>query len=273
VELRSYKPFVEYVDRVRTQYPCQTCFCPSPNFSSSAAGSQKVHTRVLVSTLCIPSCSSVLFCSVARLSVGCHELPYTIRLSGGPEPTFRASSHGYVLREDGTHCILLIAHIALCKSCLTPAHCISLIVYLTSYILHLTSYVLRLTPYVLHLTSYTLRLTPYILHLTPYTLRRTPYTLHLTPYILHLTPYVLRLTAYVLRLTSYILHLTSYVLHLTSYILHLTSYVLCLTFYILHLTSYTLHLTPYVLRLTSYILHFTSYIISYRIVYMYKSCV
>jgi hypothetical protein len=46
--------------------------------------------------------------------------------------------HGYVFREEGTHCILLIA---LCKSRLTPAHCISLIVYLTSYILyHIVSY-------------------------------------------------------------------------------------------------------------------------------------
>jgi hypothetical protein len=126
--------------------------------------------------------------------------------------------HGYVLREGGTHCILIIAHIALCKSRLTPTHCISLIVYLTSDILHLTSYTLRLTSYILHLTSHILHLTPYILHLTLY--------------ILHLTPYTLRLTSYALRLTSYILHLTPYVLHLTSYILHLTSYVLHLTSYI-----------------------------------------
>jgi hypothetical protein len=71
--------------------------------------------------------------------------------------------HGYVLREEGTHCILLIAHIALCKSRLTPAHCISHIVYLTSYILHLTSYALHLTPYALRLTLYTLHLTSYII--------------------------------------------------------------------------------------------------------------
>jgi hypothetical protein len=112
--------------------------------------------------------------------------------------------HGYVLRKEGTHCILLIA---LCKSRLTPAHCISLIVYLT--------------PYILHLTSYTLRLTPYVLRLTPY-------ILHLTSYILHLTSYVLRLTSYILHLTPYILHLTSYILHLTSYILYLISY--CIVF-------------------------------------------
>jgi hypothetical protein len=80
---------------------------------------------------------------------------------------------------------LLIAHIALCKSRLTPAHCISLIVYLTSYTLHLTSYVLHLTSYTLHLTSYALRLTSYILHLTSYTLRLTSYILHLTSYILY----------------------------------------------------------------------------------------
>jgi hypothetical protein len=61
------------------------------------------------------------------------------------------------------HCILLIA---LCKSRLTPAHCISLIVYLTPYTLRRTSYTLRLMPYVLHLT-------PYVLHLTPYALRLT----------------------------------------------------------------------------------------------------
>jgi hypothetical protein len=105
--------------------------------------------------------------------------------------------HGYVLREEGTHCILLIAHIALCKSCLTPAHCISLIVYLTSYTLQLTSYILHLTSYILHLTSY-------ILHLTSYTLHLMPYVLHLTPYVLHLTPYVLRLTSYILY------HIVSY---------------------------------------------------------------
>jgi hypothetical protein len=78
-------------------------------------------------------------------------------------------------REEGTHWILLIAHIALCKSRLTPAHCISLIVYLTSYTLYLTSYILHLTSYILHLTSYALRL--------------TSYTLHLTSYILHLISY------------------------------------------------------------------------------------
>jgi hypothetical protein len=61
--------------------------------------------------------------------------------------------HGYVLREEGTHCILLIAHVALCKARLTPAHCISLIVYLTPYTLHLTPYTLHLTPYTLGLTS------------------------------------------------------------------------------------------------------------------------
>jgi hypothetical protein len=97
--------------------------------------------------------------------------------------------HGYVLREEGTHCILLIAHIALCKSRLTPAHCIWLIVHLTSYTLHLTSYVLHLTPYTLHLT--------------PYALRLTSYTLRLTSYILRLTPYVLRRTSYILYLISY----------------------------------------------------------------------
>jgi hypothetical protein len=84
----------------------------------------------------------------------------------------------YVLREEGTHCILLIAHIALTKSRLTPAHCISLIVYLTSYILRLTSYILHLTSYNLHLTPYVLHLTPYVLHLTPYTLRLTSYILY-----------------------------------------------------------------------------------------------
>jgi hypothetical protein len=119
--------------------------------------------------------------------------------------------HGYILREEGTHCIFLIAHIALCKSRLTPAHCISLIVYLTSYILNLTPYILRLTSYILRLTSYILHLTPYTLRLTPYALRLTPYTLHLTPYILHLTPYILHLTSYILHLTSYILyHIVSY---------------------------------------------------------------
>jgi hypothetical protein len=102
--------------------------------------------------------------------------------------------HGYVLREEGT-----------ASQGLTPAHCISLILYLTSYILHVTPYTLCLTSYVLHLTSY-------ILHLTPHTLR-------LTSYILHFTPYILRLTSYILHLTSYILHLTSYILHLISYII------------------------------------------------------
>jgi hypothetical protein len=89
--------------------------------------------------------------------------------------------HRYVLREEGTafqgltpaHCILLIAHIALCKSCLTPAHCISLIVYLTPYTLCLTSYILRLMFYILRLTPYTLHLnvlclTSYIPHLISY---------------------------------------------------------------------------------------------------------
>jgi hypothetical protein len=127
--------------------------------------------------------------------------------------------HGYALREEGTHCILLIAHIALCKSLFTPAHCISLIVYLTSYTIRLTSYVLHLTSYVLHLTSYTLHLTSYVLRLTSYALHLTSYTLRLTSYTLHLTPYILRLTSYTLRLTSYTLRLTSYILHLTSYII------------------------------------------------------
>jgi hypothetical protein len=51
VELRSYKPFVEYLGLVRTQYRSQTCFCPCPDFSFSAAGGQAVHNRDLVSTL------------------------------------------------------------------------------------------------------------------------------------------------------------------------------------------------------------------------------
>jgi hypothetical protein len=91
VELRSYKPFVGYVGWVGTQYACQTCFCPCPNFFSFAAGGQVVPNCVLVSILCIARCSSVLFCLVARWSVGYHELPYTIRLSEGPETTFRAN--------------------------------------------------------------------------------------------------------------------------------------------------------------------------------------
>jgi hypothetical protein len=113
--------------------------------------------------------------------------------------------HGYVLLEEGTHCI---AHIAL--------H----LTHRISYILHLTSYILHLTSYILRLTSYTLHLTPYVLHLTPYTLHHivsysvpcdiTPYVLHLTSYILHLISYRI-LYRVTLRLTPYILyHIISY---------------------------------------------------------------
>jgi hypothetical protein len=134
--------------------------------------------------------------------------------------------YGYILRKEGTHCILSytshsVSHVLHQR---TASHS-SYILHLTSYALRLTPYVLRLTSYILHLTPYVLRLTSYILHLTSYVLHLTSYTLHLTPYILHLTPYVLRLTPYALCLTSYVLHLTSYILHLTSYILyHIVSY-------------------------------------------------
>jgi hypothetical protein len=64
--------------------------------------------------------------------------------------------HGYVLREEGTHCIY-------------SSHTL----YSVSHVLHQrtashSSYILHLTPYVLHLTPSVLHLTPYVLHLISY---------------------------------------------------------------------------------------------------------